>query len=219
MFVTTSTFTRDAIDDAEQIDTKIVLVDEHTLARLMILHDVGCSPVQTFVEKKLDSDYFVEQYDDACGSDCRLTPGSVRLHTVSQVRGSDRPRLSILPPAESTPLSTIAFDRDSMAHWYATQHLEVDQGIEEVVDLPTNAGERDIRLLEINKEMLDADDHLEPINYGVDMGTGNEHVLWVIDVTPDQYERIRNNSLLLPGTWNIDASVVFRRDSKRGRQR
>jgi restriction system protein len=61
VFVTTSTFTREAVDYAAQIDTKIVLVDGRTLARLMILHDVGCAPAQTFVVKKLDSDYFIDQ--------------------------------------------------------------------------------------------------------------------------------------------------------------
>jgi len=61
VFVTTSTFTSEAVDYADQIDTKIVLVDGRTLARLMILHDVGCAPAQTFVVKKLDSDYFVEE--------------------------------------------------------------------------------------------------------------------------------------------------------------
>ena len=61
VFVTTSTFTRDAADYAAQIDTKIVLIDGRSLARLMILHDVGCAPAQAFVVKKLDSDYFVEE--------------------------------------------------------------------------------------------------------------------------------------------------------------
>lgn len=61
MFVTTSTFTQDAIDFVEQIDTKVVLIDGRKLANLMIRHDVGCSPAQTFVVKKLDSDYFVEE--------------------------------------------------------------------------------------------------------------------------------------------------------------
>jgi restriction system protein len=61
VFVTASTFTREAIEYANQIDTKIVLVDGRQLARLMILHDVGCTPAQTFVVKKLDSDYFVEE--------------------------------------------------------------------------------------------------------------------------------------------------------------
>jgi restriction system protein len=61
VFVTTSDFSREAEEYAKQIDTKIVLIDGRKLANLMILHDVGCSPVQTFVVKKLDSDYFVEE--------------------------------------------------------------------------------------------------------------------------------------------------------------
>ena len=59
--MTTSTFTREAIDYAGQIDTKVVLIDGQKLALLMILHDVGCSPAQTYVVKKLDSDSFVEE--------------------------------------------------------------------------------------------------------------------------------------------------------------
>lgn len=115
------------------------------------------------------------------------------------------------PPQGYTPMSIVTFDRDSTARWYATQHLKVDQGIKEVVYLPTNAGDREIRFLEINKDMLDPDDHLEPVSYGVDMGTGNEHVLWVIDVTPEQYDRIQDSSLALPGSWNLDSAVIFRR--------
>ena len=61
VFLTTSTFTRDAIEYAKTIDTKVVLIDGRRLAELMIKHDVGCSPSQTFVVKKLDSDYFGEE--------------------------------------------------------------------------------------------------------------------------------------------------------------
>ena len=32
----------------------VVLIDGQKLARLMILHDVGCSPAQTYVVKRLD---------------------------------------------------------------------------------------------------------------------------------------------------------------------
>ena len=61
VFVTTSSFTKEASEYAKQIETKIVLIDGPKLAKLMILHDVGCSPAQTYVVKKLDSDYFVEE--------------------------------------------------------------------------------------------------------------------------------------------------------------
>lgn len=61
VFLTTSTFTRDAIEYASQIDTKVVLIDGRRLAELMIAHDVGCSPSHTFIIKRIDSDYFSEE--------------------------------------------------------------------------------------------------------------------------------------------------------------
>lgn len=106
-------------------------------------------------------------------------------------------------------MSTIAFDRDAIAVWYATQHLKVDDGIEKVVYLPTNADDREIRFLEINKDMLDADDSLEPISFGVDMGSGQEHVLWVVDLTPEQFTRIQRGDLPLPAGWTLDAASRF----------
>ena len=61
VFLTTSTFSRDAIEYADTIETKVVLIDGRRLAELMIKHDVGCTPSQTFVVKRIDSDYFTEE--------------------------------------------------------------------------------------------------------------------------------------------------------------
>jgi restriction system protein len=61
VFLTTSSFSRDAIEYADTIETKVVLIDGRRLAELMIKHDVGCNPSQTFIVKKLDSDYFTEE--------------------------------------------------------------------------------------------------------------------------------------------------------------
>jgi restriction system protein len=61
VFVTASKFTNEAVEYVKQIETKVVLIDGKKLAQLMILHNVGCSPAQTYVIKKLDSDYFVEE--------------------------------------------------------------------------------------------------------------------------------------------------------------
>lgn len=44
IFITTSNFTRDAIDYASSIENKIVLIDGETLAQLMIDHNIGVSP-------------------------------------------------------------------------------------------------------------------------------------------------------------------------------
>ncbi|MEC5405797.1 restriction endonuclease [Paraburkholderia sp. MPAMCS5] len=58
VFITTSTFTREAKDFANSITSKIILVDGDQLVQLMVDHNVGVSTVSTFHVKKLDSDYF-----------------------------------------------------------------------------------------------------------------------------------------------------------------
>jgi restriction system protein len=60
VFITTSSFTSDAIDYAGKIDTKVVLIDGKMLSGLMIDFDVGVSASATYVIKKIDSDYFEE---------------------------------------------------------------------------------------------------------------------------------------------------------------
>lgn len=102
------------------------------------------------------------------------------------------------------------FDRDSMARWYAKRHLETDPGIVCVYYLPRNAGEREIRFIEINNLIGDRnDDSLEPIDFGVDTGMDTAHKLFVLDVTPDQWERIRASRLRLPSGWSLDDAIPF----------
>ncbi|MGM0614101.1 MAG: restriction endonuclease [Pseudomonadota bacterium] len=59
VFITTSHFTREAREYADMIENRIILIDGRRLARLMIDHDVGVSPVEHYVIKRLDTDYFV----------------------------------------------------------------------------------------------------------------------------------------------------------------
>ncbi|NIE67054.1 restriction endonuclease [Burkholderia sp. Ax-1719] len=58
VFITTSTFTREAKDYAGFIASKIILVDGDQLVKLMVDHNVGVSTVTSFHVKKVDSDYF-----------------------------------------------------------------------------------------------------------------------------------------------------------------
>lgn len=58
VFITTSTYTAEAVDYASRIDTKVVLIDGKHLADLMIDFDVGVTPAATYIVKKADSDYF-----------------------------------------------------------------------------------------------------------------------------------------------------------------
>jgi restriction system protein len=60
IFITTSTFTRDAEEYAQRIGIRIVLIDGRRLSSLMFEHDVGVSAKRTYVVKDVDGDYFEE---------------------------------------------------------------------------------------------------------------------------------------------------------------
>lgn len=100
-----------------------------------------------------------------------------------------------------------------MARWYAKQHLKTDPGIRAVYYLPTNAPDREIRFVEINELVADRNDEtLEPIDFGVDTGTKSEHKLFVLDVTPSQWDRITQSSLALPQGWSLDDAERFEQE-------
>jgi len=58
VFLTTSSFSSEAIQYASFIDTRIVLIDGEKLVSLMIDTGVGDSTKATYEVKRLDSDYF-----------------------------------------------------------------------------------------------------------------------------------------------------------------
>ncbi|AHB89501.1 Mrr restriction system protein [Thermosynechococcus sp. NK55a] len=61
VFITTSTFTEEARQYVEKIDSKIVLVDGERLAELMFEHNVGVSTVTSYPVKRIDNDFFLEE--------------------------------------------------------------------------------------------------------------------------------------------------------------
>ena len=61
VFLATSSFSRDAIDYANGLQTTIVLIDGVQLADYMIEFGVGVSDVETIKLKRLDEDYFGEE--------------------------------------------------------------------------------------------------------------------------------------------------------------
>jgi len=61
IFITTASFSREAVDYASRIENKIVLIDGERLAQLMIDHNLGVSSMATYEVKRIDSDYFAEE--------------------------------------------------------------------------------------------------------------------------------------------------------------
>ena len=60
VFITTSGFSKEAVEYASLIESKIILIDGARLALLMTEHDVGVSTSGVYEVKKIDSDYFDE---------------------------------------------------------------------------------------------------------------------------------------------------------------
>lgn len=61
IFITTSDFSKEAIEYASRIDSKIVLIDGEQLWNLMIDFGIGVSTTATYEVKKIDNDYFSEE--------------------------------------------------------------------------------------------------------------------------------------------------------------
>ena len=58
LFVTTSTFTKSAVETADKLGKRIVLIDGRTLAQLMVRFNVGCRVEEVFEFKKIDEEFF-----------------------------------------------------------------------------------------------------------------------------------------------------------------
>jgi restriction system protein len=58
IFVTTSSFSRNAIDTARQIGARMVLIDAEQLGRLLVRYNVGCRDQEVLHIKRVDEDFF-----------------------------------------------------------------------------------------------------------------------------------------------------------------
>lgn len=61
IFITTSKFTKEALDYTPKNETKIVLINGEQLTQLMIDYNLGCTTQQIYELKKIDIDYFDEE--------------------------------------------------------------------------------------------------------------------------------------------------------------
>jgi restriction system protein len=60
VFITTSRFSKDALDYIEMIEKKVVLIDGEKLASLMVEHNLGVATKETYRVKAIDTDFFDE---------------------------------------------------------------------------------------------------------------------------------------------------------------
>lgn len=60
IFITTSDFNSNAREYAAGLHQKVILIDGHRLAELMIDHNIGVAEEQVYRLKRIDSDYFLD---------------------------------------------------------------------------------------------------------------------------------------------------------------
>ena len=61
VFITTSSFSKEAKSFVDKASKKIILIDGKQLAKYMIEYNVGVSKQKTYEVKRIDSDYFTEE--------------------------------------------------------------------------------------------------------------------------------------------------------------
>jgi restriction system protein len=60
IFITTSEFSKSAVEYAKNLPQRVILIDGQRLAELMIEHNIGVSLAYSYEIKRIDSDYFEE---------------------------------------------------------------------------------------------------------------------------------------------------------------
>ena len=60
VFITTSQFSKDALEYIRMIEKKVVLIDGQKLAKLMVEHNLGVATKDTYFVKTIDTDFFEE---------------------------------------------------------------------------------------------------------------------------------------------------------------
>ena len=114
---------------------------------------------------------------------------------------------------ELTERASPHMTRDEFARWIALKHLAVDPEIREIHYLPANAPLREVRLLEVNARLAvpSLPGSVEPVDFMPDID-GLDFSLLVADVTPEEWEAIRQRELPLPEGWVLDEQTqAFRR--------
>jgi restriction system protein len=84
VFITTSTFSKEAVEYADGVTPRVILVDGKELAQLMIEHAVGVTVSREYELKRLDLDYFVTEDDDEPAQPTPSSPKDVVVAASSQ---------------------------------------------------------------------------------------------------------------------------------------
>ena len=96
--------------------------------------------------------------------------------------------------------------KDEEARHLAKKHYQVEMGLTHVfrvngaAEVEFNPDEP-IKLLEVNENTVPAG--IIPIRFGPSPAAGIHYPSVIVEVTPDEYEKIQSEELKLPNNWKI----------------
>jgi hypothetical protein len=100
--------------------------------------------------------------------------------------------------------------KDEEAKELARKHYQVETGLTHVFRI-TGSAEVEVRpnepikLLEVNENTVPSG--IMPIQFGPSPASGVNHPSIIVEVTPDEFQKIQNQQLELPHGWKIGDSI------------
>jgi hypothetical protein len=100
--------------------------------------------------------------------------------------------------------------KDESTRRLAETRYQVDSGITQIFRIHADAEaearpDEPIKLLEVNRDTVAAG--VMPLRFGAIPGRGIEFPSIIVDVTPDEFEKIKCRELMLPDGWSVGESV------------
>ena len=121
--------------------------------------------------------------------------------TLTKVRNN----LTYVDCAESIPGPSTRYFGE-----LARKHYQVEAGLTHVIRINGSAEvefrpDEPIKLLEVNENTVPSG--IMPIQFGPSPASGLHYSTIILEVTPDEFEQIRNNELRLPNGWTIGEPI------------
>jgi hypothetical protein len=100
--------------------------------------------------------------------------------------------------------------KDEEARDLARRHYEVEAGLIHVFRIAGDQAvefrsDEPIKLLEVNEYTVPSG--IMPIQFGPSPASGVHYPSVIVEVTPDEYERIRTGEMKLPNGWTIGEEI------------
>lgn len=100
----------------------------------------------------------------------------------------------------------VAMDRAAVARELARKHYELEAGLTQVFLITDQAQAEGVRsepikLLEVNADTVASG--IMPLHFGPAPASGIPYPSIIIEVTPDEFDKIQSNEMKLPEGWRI----------------